>query len=33
MEYLTNWRFWLAVIVVAVVVHFVMGFVAGKASS
>jgi hypothetical protein len=33
MQYITQWQFWLAVVVVAVVVHFIMGFVGGKASS
>jgi L-asparagine transporter-like permease len=33
MSYLTQWQFWFAVIAVAVIVHFIMGFVGGKSSS
>lgn len=32
MEYIKQWQFWVAVVVVAFVVHFAMGFFAGKAA-
>jgi hypothetical protein len=31
MEYITNWKFWLAVIVVATVTHFAINFLMPKA--